>query len=68
MKQYSAAQNPNDKKWYVIGFCGRNRNGKALWMPVSSGFKSKTEAESLIPRQRMADRDAFSCIGDSLGA
>jgi len=52
-KGYRVARNPNDGSWYVIGHLG----GKH-WMPVSTGFKSKKEAEKKLMHQLKADSSA----------
>ena len=52
-KGYRVARNPNDGSWYVIGHVG----GKH-WMPVSTGFKSKKEAEKKLMHQLKADSAA----------
>ena len=49
---YKVAQNPSDKKWYALGSVGK------YWMPVSSGYKSKKEAEAFAKKQPLADKDA----------
>lgn len=56
-KGYKIAKNPSDKLWYVVGHAG----GK-YWMPVSSGYKSKKQAEQHMEKQKMADIDAKSLI------
>jgi hypothetical protein len=58
MSKYEVAQNPNDKLWYVIGYTGRSKSGKAQYMPVSCGMKTKLEALKRIDRQHMADAAA----------
>ena len=45
--------NPNDKKWYVMGHVGRNK-----WMPVSNGFKNKTQAQKWAKSQDKVDSAA----------
>jgi hypothetical protein len=52
-KGYRVAKNPNDGSWYVIGHVG----GKN-WMPVSTGFRSKKEAEKKLMHQLKADSSA----------
>ena len=54
---YMVAQNPSDKLWYIVGNTGKV-NGKEYYMPVSSGYKSKPEAEKAMKKQYMADKDA----------
>ena len=49
---YKVAQNPSDKLWYALGSVGK------YWMPVSSGYKSKGEAEKFAKKQPMADKAA----------
>ena len=51
-EKYIVKQNPSDKLWYALG-----RAGKYL-MPVSSGYKSRAEAEAFAKKQPMADRAA----------
>ena len=47
---YKVAQNPSDKLWYALGSVGK------YWMPVSSGYKSKKEAEKFAKTQPMVDK------------
>lgn len=49
---YKVAQNPSDKLWYALGSVGK------YWMPVSSGYKSKKEAENFAKKQPKADKAA----------
>ena len=42
MKQYKVSKNPNDKKFYVLGYMGI---GGGYWMPVSNSFDKKIDAE-----------------------
>jgi len=49
---YKVAQNPSDKLWYALGSVGK------YWMPISSGYKSKKEAEGFAKKQPMADKAA----------
>jgi len=42
--------NPNDKKWYVMGHVGNNK-----WMPVSNGFKNKSQAQKWAKSQDKVD-------------
>ena len=49
---YKVAQNPSDKLWYALGSVGK------YWTPVSSGYKSKGEAEKFAKKQPMADKAA----------
>lgn len=49
---YKVAQNPSDKLWYALGSVGK------YWMPVSSGYKSKTQAEAYSKKQPMANKAA----------
>lgn len=48
--KYIVSKNPNDKKWYVMGHVGNNK-----WMPVSNGFKSKTQAQKWAKSQDKVD-------------
>jgi len=54
--KYKVAQNPSDKLWYALGDI--RSGGKSYWMPVSSGYKSKKEAESFSKKQPSADKAA----------
>jgi len=47
-KNFDTAKNPSNKLWYVVGYCGRNRAGRAQYSPVSTGFKTKREATARI--------------------
>lgn len=49
---YKVAQNPSDKLWYALGSVGK------YWMPVSSGYKSKKEADDFSRKQPMVDKAA----------
>ena len=51
--KYIVAKNPSDKKWYVMGHVGNNK-----WMPVSSGFKNKTQAQKWAKSQDKVDSAA----------
>ncbi len=51
--KYIVSQNPHDKKWYVMGHVGRNK-----WMPVSNGFKNKTQAQKWAKSQDNVDSAA----------
>ena len=51
--KYIVSQNPHDKKWYVMGHVGRNK-----WMPVSDGFKNKTQAQKWSKSQDKVDSAA----------
>ena len=57
--KYIVAKNPSDKKWYVMGHVGRNK-----WMPVSSGFKNKAQAQKWAKSQTKVDKAAVGEIGD----
>ena len=48
--QYKVAQNPSDKKWYVLGVTGK------YLMPMSDGKKSRKEAEKWAMSQVKIDR------------
>jgi hypothetical protein len=56
--KYIVAKNPSDKKWYAMGHVGRNQ-----WMPVSNGFKSKTQAQKWAKSQDKVDSAARGEIG-----
>ena len=51
--KYIVAKNPSDKKWYAMGNVGRNK-----WMPVSSGFKHKAQAQKWAKSQDNVDSAA----------
>ena len=51
--KYIVYKNPNDKKWYVMGHVGNNK-----WMPVSNGFKNKTQAQKWAKSQDKVDSAA----------
>jgi hypothetical protein len=55
---YKVAQNPSDKLWYALGSVGK------YWMPVSSGYKSKKEAEKFAEKQPKADKAARKLVGE----
>ena len=57
--KYIVAKNPSDKKWYAMGHVGRNK-----WMPVSSGFKNKAQAQKWAKSQDKVDSAARGEIGD----
>ena len=63
--EYTVAKNPNDGKWYVLGSTGRGKSGKTYYMPVSTGFKSRGEAEKWAKKQPLADREAKSLMPES---
>ena len=48
--KYIVSKNPNDKKWYVMGHVGNNK-----WMPVSNGFKNKSQAQKWAKSQDKVD-------------
>ena len=56
--KYIVYKNPHDKKWYVMGHVGNNK-----WMPVSSGFKNKTQAQMGAKSQDKGDAAARGEIG-----
>ena len=58
--KYIVSKNPNDKKWYVMGHVGNNK-----WMPVSSGFKNKAQAQKWVKSQ---DRVDIAARGEISGA
>ena len=57
--KYIVAKNPSDKKWYAMGHVGRNK-----WMPVSSGFKNKAQAQKWAKSQDKVDSAARGEISD----
>ena len=52
---YDVAKNPQDNKWYIIGYCGRGDNGRQQWMVVSTAYADKNTAVKFMKRQYMAD-------------
>ena len=56
--KYIVSKNPNDKKWYVMGHVGNNK-----WMPVSSGFNYKTQAQKWAKSQDKVDIAARGEMG-----
>ena len=56
--KYIVSKNPHDKQWYVMGHVGSNK-----WMPVSNGFKSKTQAQKWAKSQDNVDSAARGEIG-----
>ena len=64
--EYTVAKNPNDGKWYVLGSTGKGKSGKTYYMPVSTGFKSKGEADKWAKKQPLADREAKGLIPESV--
>ena len=56
--KYIVSKNPNDKKWYVMGHVGNNK-----WMPVSNGFKNKSQAQKWAKSQDKVDSAARGEIG-----
>ena len=57
---YKVSQNPSDKLWYALGSVGK------YWMPVSSGYKSKKQAEDFAKKQPLADKAAKKLIPEDL--
>ena len=57
--KYIVSKNPSDKKWYAMGHVGRNK-----WMPVSSGFKNKAQAQKWAKSQDKVDIAARGEMGD----
>ena len=55
---YDIARNSQDSKWYVIGYCGRNRRGHQEWMSVSNAFANKNEAIARMKQQYQCDKAA----------
>ena len=56
--KYIVERNPHDKLWYAMGHVGRNK-----WMPVSSGFKSKAQAQRWAKSQAKVDIAARGEVG-----
>jgi glutamine cyclotransferase len=56
--KYIVERNPHDKLWYAMGHVGRNK-----WMPVSSGFKSKSQAQRWAKSQVKVDIAARGEVG-----
>ena len=56
--KYIVSQNPHNKKWYVMGHVGNNK-----WMPVSDGFKNKSQAQKWAKSQDKVDSAARGEIG-----
>lgn len=52
-KPFKVAQNPKDRRWYVVG----HATGK-YWMPVSDGYATRREAVKRIPLIRAAEISA----------
>jgi len=57
--KYIVSKNPSDKKWYAMGHVGSNK-----WMPVSSGFKNKAQAQKWAKSQDKVDIAARGEMGD----
>ena len=57
--KYIVAKNPSDKKWYAMGHVGKNK-----WMPISSGFKNKAQAQKWAKSQDKVDSAARGEISD----
>jgi len=49
-RQYKIAQNPKNKLWYVLGFCGEN-----YYIPISIGYKIRKDAEQFSKLQPAID-------------
>ena len=58
--KYIVSMNPSDKKWYAMGHVGNNK-----WMPVSSGFKNKAQAQKWAKSQDKVDIAARGEISDA---
>ena len=56
--KYIVSKNPSDKKWYAMGHVGSNK-----WMPVSSGFKNKAQAQKWAKSQDKVDIAARGEMG-----
>jgi hypothetical protein len=56
--KYIVEKNPHDGKWYAMGHVGRNK-----WMPVSSGFRSKAQAQKWAKSQVKVDIAARGEVG-----
>lgn len=53
---YKVKKSPEDGLWYALGYTGKH------WMPVSSGYKSKKEAEAFAKKQPKADKAAKKLV------
>ncbi len=56
--KYIVEKNPHDKLWYAMGHVGSNK-----WMPVSNGFKSKSQAQKWAKSQTKVDVAARGEVG-----
>ncbi len=56
--KYIVEKNPHDKLWYAMGHVGRNK-----WMPVSSGFRNKQQAQKWAKSQSKVDIAARGEVG-----
>ena len=56
--KYIVEKNPHDGLFYVMGHVGQNK-----WMPVSSGFKNKTQAQKWAKSQDKVDSAARGEMG-----
>ena len=52
--QYIARQSPHDELWYALGNCGGNQ-----WVPISSGYRTRAEAQDHARLQPRADAAAL---------
>jgi len=59
--EYTVA--PHNGKWYVIGYIGRGRDGRAQYMPVSDGFSTKEQAIKHVTRIRLIEADQKRELG-----
>ena len=55
---YDIAKDPADNKWYVIGYVGKNQQGRQQWMAVSNSFDTKQEALQWMRKQYQTDISA----------
>ena len=61
VRKHFIAQNPNDKMFYVLGYAGKH-NSKAVYIPVSDGYKSRTEAQKYLNMLPLAEIDMRQSI------
>jgi len=61
---YIVRQNPQDKKWYVLGSIKDKKDKKIYFMPVSIGYDSRFKACVYKDLQPRVDEDAKNCLKD----
>jgi hypothetical protein len=61
--EYMTAQNPKDKKWYVVGSTGKV-HGKKVYVPVSNAFNSDQEAKKWMGKLREIEKDQKKMVKD----